>query len=413
MVTTQSLSNQKALSWFEVLWRSAKMKLAYERSRAPNPLDALRAFINGQKTSLARLWRLGFHDYVALTRLEVACAQAGLGYPRAKGSDGPPWRLPENFVSLLAEDLPPHPLIDPKRLSSLINEQPDAPPGALAAIHLLLSPESLSSRWVGVPRIYDGLSISGTARVAVCIHLFYPALWPTLRLALEAIPEPWDLYISVPNFACSQTLAKIAEEHPAVRFLPCVNRGRDVLPFLQWQKLGVFDRYDAVCKLHSKRSTHMSDGAEWLTQVLLSLLEDSRIVTGILTRLRTSEVGLIGPQSLRIDASHPAHRGKNHKVLDAIAKRASLPKDKLASPFFAGTMFWFKPAALTGLRGLALHENEFPMEMGQTDGTPAHALERLIWPLVEQAGFSVEVTAGNATSTSPRFITSHPSSPVV
>ena len=157
----------------------------------------------------------------------------------------------------------------------------------------------------------------------------------------------------------------------------------------------------------------MSDGAEWLTQVLLSLLEDSRTVAGILTRLRTSEVGLIGPQSLRIDGSHPAHRGRNHKILDAIATRASLPKDKLASPFFAGTMFWFKPAALTGLRGLDLHENEFPMEMGQTDGTPAHALERLIWPLVEQAGFSVEVTAGNATRPPPCFITSHPSSPIV
>jgi lipopolysaccharide biosynthesis protein len=52
-------------------------------------------------------------------------------------------------------------------------------------------------------------------------------------------------------------------------------------------------------------------------------------------------------------------------------------------------MFWHRPAALAGLRLLELHEDSFPLEMGQTDGTPAHALERVICAFVEQAGFTV------------------------
>jgi rhamnosyltransferase len=304
---------------------------------------------------------------------------------------GPPWRLPESFATLIADELPDHPLIEPALLAKLAGESTGIRPTALYTLSQLVSAGSLPARWDGIPRIgHAELPIPGNARIAVCLHLFYPDLWPTLRTALNAIPEPWDLYVSVPAFACTRALARIVEEHPAVRFMPCTNRGRDVLPFLNWLELGVFDRYDAVCKVHSKRSPHMRDGGRWLAQLLESLLGEPKAVAEIIEQFRCRpDLGLVGPRAWLISSGHGSHLGCNTRDMEALMRRASLSHYALSSPFFAGTMFWHRPAALAGLRLLELHEDSFPLEMGQTDGTPAHALERVICAFVEQAGFTV------------------------
>ena len=261
MPTRKSTIKGERLGWPTVLIRSARLALAYQRSRASHPLIALRAFIRDQLGFFLRLLRLGPRRHLQLTRLEIECARAGLGYPHREHADNPPWRLPAAFATLSASGLPPHPLIDATYLSQCVSTQAMAHPDALSALSQLLSPQGLSSRWTDVPRIGETpVPITGNARVAVCLHLFYPELWPTLRTALENIPEPWDLYVSVPDFACTPSPAQIAKEHSNVWFLPCANRGRDVLPFLRWLEMGVFDRYDAVCKLHTKRSPHVQDG---------------------------------------------------------------------------------------------------------------------------------------------------------
>lgn len=402
-----STTKDKPLGWANVLVRSAQLALAYHRSRASHPLIALRLFLHDQLALFLRLLRLGPRHHIQLARLEVECAHAGLGYAHKGIAHAPPWRLRESFTGLPASDLPQHPLIDATHLSQIVSRQPGTPLGAIPALRQLLSPDGLGSRWAGVPRIGKApLPITLDARVAVCLHLFYPDLWPTLRTALENIPEPWDLYVSVPEYACTPSLAHIAKEHPNVWFLPCANRGRDVLPFLRWLEMGVFDRYDAVCKLHTKRSPHVQDGTRWLQQVLQSLLGETKTVAEALEKIRTTELGLIGPRALLIEPKHPAHKGGNRQILHSLATKSSLPKASLESPFFAGTMFWFKPAALSGLRAMALKEEDFPIEMTQTDGTPAHALERLVWPLVAQAGYRIECMGNEAAvGTAPAFVT--------
>ena len=129
----------------------------------------------------------------------------------------------------------------------------------------------------------------------------------------------------------------------------------------------------------------------------------------VLEKIRsTPEIGLMGPRALLIEPNHRAHKGGNRQILQSLATKASLPAAALESPFFAGTMFWFKPAALSGLRALALKEEDFPIEMAQTDGTPAHALERLIWPLVEQAGYRLECIGNEAMADkAPAFLAPH------
>lgn len=392
MYSSLALGKQKTSGGPAVVLRAAKLALDYERARASTPVKAIGKFLGRQKAALARVLRIGLHSHIELSRLELECARAGLGFAKTRAADELPWCLPAELSSLPTEALPPHPLVDSAWLTELVSELPADHPRAVSALRRLLAPGGLEARWAGIPRVeVAGLPIPGNARVAVCLHLFYPEMWPAIRSALEAIPEPWDLYVSVPDFACTHMLAQVAKEHPAVRFLTGPNRGRDVLPFLRLLEMGVFDRYDAVCKLHSKRSPHMKDGERWLAKIMDSLVGSVANVSDLLERLRiTPEIGLIGPRELLIDSNHPLHRGRNERSLADLAARAKLPKNLLECPFFAGTMFWFRPPALTGLRGLALRGDDFPIEMAQTDGTMAHALERLIAPLVEQAGYRIE-----------------------
>jgi len=134
----------------------------------------------------------------------------------------------------------------------------------------------------------------------------------------------------------------------------------------------------------------MSDGEGWLNQILESLLGGSRQIAAILDKFRASQLlGLVGPSGLLVRPGHAWHQGRNNKSIARLVKRTSLREEELLVPFFAGTMFWCRPEAMTGLSALKLTERDFPLEMRQTDGTTAHAIERLIWALVQQAGFTV------------------------
>lgn len=371
----------------------SRLALAYERSRAPNSVSAFLCFLRSQRHFMARLIQLGWSRHLKLVHLEIASANSGLSYPQYDNLAGPPWRLPDHFANLGTSDLPVHPIIEPAWVAQLGNKQSPPLLEAIASLHQLLRPEGLAERWHGVPRITQtALPLPGNARIAVCLHLFYPEVWPALHSAFATIPEPWDLYITVPEFACTRALERIAAEHPAVCFMPCKNRGRDVLPFLRWLELGVFDRYDVVCKLHSKRSLHMQHGVQWFEQLLASLFGSQDIVSKLLERMRSHpQLGLVGPSPWVIKPEHAMHQACNQRNLIALATRAALPQKTLNRPFFAGTMFWFRPEALSKLRALKLRDEDFPIEMAQTDGTPAHAIERLIWPMVEEAGFEVGV----------------------
>jgi lipopolysaccharide biosynthesis protein len=70
-------------------------------------------------------------------------------------------------------------------------------------------------------------------------------------------------------------------------------------------------------------------------------------------------------------------------------KRASLRPN-----FFAGSMFWFKPAALSPFVSQLLAQNNyiFEPELGQRDGTLAHVIERMFCDVVESQGQIVSST---------------------
>src|SRR5690606_26110443 len=85
----------------------------------------------------------------------------------------------------------------------------------------------------------------------------------------------------------------------------------------------------------------------------------------------------------------------------------SMPLDPESLRFPAGSMYWIRGFVLQGLRAFRFEREDFEPEAGQIDGTCAHAIERMIGLLSEEAGMRIltrsEVPASpGAPCTQPR-----------
>ena len=341
------------------LFFSLKLTSDYYRHHASSTLNTIYSFFLAEKIILIRIFRLGWSQHIKLTRLELGCAQSGLSFKNINKLT-PPWVLLDDFLTRRITDLPAHPLIETPFLAKYVDQNS----GAYAALIQLLQPDGLKLRWKQTPIIDLSTPINNNARIAVCLHLFYPDLWPILQNSLQLIPEPYDIYITIPDFACTRKLELIANEQSNAYFIPCTNRGRDVLPFIRLLNQRIFDGYDVVCKIHSKKSLHISSGDQWLTQILGSLLGNKDKISTIINKFRTQpDIGLIGPKEQLIERGHPAHGSCKH--LQRLFDRFFIGKEYCDRPFFAGTMFWFRPAAFNGFKNLKLTTNDLPLEMGQ------------------------------------------------
>ena len=56
--------------------------------------------------------------------------------------------------------------------------------------------------------------------------------------------------------------------------------------------------------------------------------------------------------------------------------------------FVTGSMFWFKPSALSKLLSINVRVSDYPIEEGQIDGTIMHAIERILTICARVSGYS-------------------------
>ena len=80
--------------------------------------------------------------------------------------------------------------------------------------------------------------------------------------------------------------------------------------------------------------------------------------------------------------------GPNRDRGAELLARAGLAADKGVPDlvFAAGSIYWIKSAALKALMALPITSADFEPEMGQVDGTTAHALERVFGLIIAAAG---------------------------
>ena len=227
-------------------------------------------------------------------------------------------------------------------------------------------------------------------KVAVHLHLFYQDMIGVFVNDFNNIPYPFDLFVSVPD-SVKGNLKKIEKKFRDIKNVKqvvvksCPNRGRDIAPLVCTFGKDLLN-YDYIAHFHSKKSLHTYTHNVWGEFIFRHLLGSEEIVSKIFGLL-DSNVGVVAPPDFLFMPEQPSGWGSNmkiaQKVLDLCKVNINLKEDFPVIEFPQGSMFWAKSEYLKTLLNSQLSFNDFPEEPIGTDGTIAHALERLfyIWGL--------------------------------
>lgn len=230
----------------------------------------------------------------------------------------------------------------------------------------------------------------GKPDIAVIVHAYYLEPLQDLCGLLKHITEPFDLIVTTPHEADVPLLLDILGPYAAnLTIAVCENRGRDIGPFMSLLRKGVLAPYRAVLKLHLKKSLYSPNGDSWRQSLFDGLCGNALTVQRCISLLRGGKVGLIGPHEYFL--TNPKFWGANRRKVSAILSAAGVADSTQheALAFFAGSMFWFNPAALEPMRSMPGDLLDFEPEAGVQDGTTAHAIERVFTQVTKHAGFSV------------------------
>lgn len=255
-------------------------------------------------------------------------------------------------------------------------------------------------------------SFERTADHAVVLHLYHPETWEIVfadRLSLLAQKTPFDLFITMPR-SNTPTVPIIKKDFPNVNILFVPNKGRDVLPFIKTAQILKLKGYKKVLKIHSKRSKHRESsntseagsGDAWLISTLDALIpRDDKTLAKVVNSLDKDHTGIIGAAEyyypIRMYLSH------NREIIERIMRKVDssffegvISKKVDDIGFFGGTMFWIDLESIKPL--LDISKFNFQSEHGQTDGTTAHALERIFCMLPQLQGKDIVGIRGSRFS---------------
>jgi lipopolysaccharide biosynthesis protein len=188
-----------------------------------------------------------------------------------------------------------------------------------------------------------------------------------------------------------ENASKILAEQPDAEIIQTPNRGRDIAPFMALLNSGKLDGFDAVLKIHTKRSPHLRDGNIRRKLLFLILCGEANATRRALAAFCDPTVGMVGWRSCYRSAT-PYWTANRQRVAQLAEAMSAGTTARLG--FFEGSMFWFRPKALEPLRKLSLSAEDFEPEEGQVDGALHHAIERCFTIAAWSAGYDVRDLQG-------------------
>ncbi|WP_375413849.1 rhamnan synthesis F family protein [uncultured Bradyrhizobium sp.] len=253
-----------------------------------------------------------------------------------------------------------------------------------------------SGRWTHrvITPTADDIVPTRPGRIAVHGHFHYPDLLPDFIRRLNQNRHAFDLFLTTTTQAKADEIADIVAKSATrhVEIAVGSNRGRDLAPFLQGLRDGLYSAYDVVGHFHGKRSLHVESttGDRWRNFAWEHLIGGQFAMADTILRVFAEDphVGLVFAEDPNLNGWD-----ENLEIAEHLAARMQLPQPlPLHFDFPVGTMFWARPAALKPLIRLDLRDADFPMEPLPIDGTLLHALERIIPFAAAKAGFEYATT---------------------
>lgn len=219
-------------------------------------------------------------------------------------------------------------------------------------------------------------------RVAVHAHMYYAELADEFLSHLNNIPCKFSLFVSVSSEQDRQIILSkfnniINVDKLDIRIVQ--NIGRDIAPFLV-EFGSELAKYDVISHIQTKKSLYNNGSTGgWRESILNALFEDSSKISSYLSALKSGRYGIIYPQCFW-NLPYVANTWLANSGLARFwASRfgvAELPDGYFDFP--TGSMFWARVDAISPLLEADLQWHDFPAEEGQTDGTLAHCVERML-----------------------------------
>ena len=231
-------------------------------------------------------------------------------------------------------------------------------------------PESF---WVDEYQACSALAeVPSTSSNLVLLHAYYPDDLDTFSPYLLRLPVKTHAIITCPVNSYEVCRRWAARNDLKVTIIETVNRGRDWGPFLAVAKGLNAPDTSAILKLHTKRSPHREDGSVWLEHVLDGLVPSESTASEVRELFAEGNYDILAaPGTLSSASDWKPQRKQVQRLYSSITADNDFD-------FPAGSMFWLSPRLFKEIAALDVSISDYEPELGQLDGTLAHALERAV-----------------------------------
>ena len=234
-------------------------------------------------------------------------------------------------------------------------------------------------------------------KIGIHIHFFHASLYLDFIERLKDFPYSFDLYVTTPKKQYEYIIYTIFSPAliPNLKELKIIytpNKGRDIAPWII-EIRDIQFKYDIFGHFHTKKSDHINYSTHWRNYLFDNLLNKKSVLDILKIFYEDENVGIVYPPLNKdVYSIHNSTGDPIFQEIDLIKtylSKIELPVITNYSEilFSAGTMFWYRPSALKKLFFNNLSYNDFPNEPIGSNGTLAHAIERLPSYIASDSGY--------------------------